>query len=556
MHLDKVTVRNFRVLEDVTVELETEGPALTVLVGENNSGKTSFLEALRKALPRTGRPQFSELDYRLVDADASPHSSPPIEITLHLAEPSEKAWANDIASELSEALDLLEKPQVIRLRLTSRFDPVKGDFDTVERFVDATGADKGGGSKQAAIFNSFRRYCQSFYLSALRDAAKQFSAQGSYWRRFLSEADIDATKRQTLQSGLQALNNELIQAHQRLDAVRGQLAHAHRVVDLGGASGVTIEALPTKLFSLLSQARVCIDNSNGARIPLGHQGEGMQSLAVMLLFDAFLRDEIATKNERFHPVTAIEEPEAHLHPSAVRSLVSLIAELPGQKVISSHSGDLLAAVNPLAIRRFVVRNGKVEVRRIHPETLADKKARRQFEYHVQRSHGELLFARCWLLVEGETESVLFSGAAELAGVDLEREGVRIVECSQGDLGLLVRVAADLGIQWLCVIDDDAGLKKYRQSLSKASLTEEQLRDFVLTPYANVEAYLNENGFSELYEMRDAPKPGQPARQKLCPKAGSKPAGAYDAVGLMRDGVVPVPEKLNEVVQAVLRRASA
>jgi predicted ATP-dependent endonuclease of OLD family len=42
MKLRSVTVKNFRALADVTVELDDT----TVLIGENNSGETSFLEAL------------------------------------------------------------------------------------------------------------------------------------------------------------------------------------------------------------------------------------------------------------------------------------------------------------------------------------------------------------------------------------------------------------------------------------------------------------------------------------------------------------------------------
>jgi putative ATP-dependent endonuclease of OLD family len=49
MKLREVTVRNFRCLVDVTVPLSDS----VVLIGENNSGKTAFLDAVMLALPRT-----------------------------------------------------------------------------------------------------------------------------------------------------------------------------------------------------------------------------------------------------------------------------------------------------------------------------------------------------------------------------------------------------------------------------------------------------------------------------------------------------------------------
>ena len=44
--IDKVRVKNFRSLKDVEVNLQP----ITLLVGANNSGKTTFLQALNIAL--------------------------------------------------------------------------------------------------------------------------------------------------------------------------------------------------------------------------------------------------------------------------------------------------------------------------------------------------------------------------------------------------------------------------------------------------------------------------------------------------------------------------
>ena len=45
MHLSKIQLRNFRLLHDVTVRVGQPGKS-TILVGPNNSGKTSLAEAL------------------------------------------------------------------------------------------------------------------------------------------------------------------------------------------------------------------------------------------------------------------------------------------------------------------------------------------------------------------------------------------------------------------------------------------------------------------------------------------------------------------------------
>ena len=67
MKIKQIHLRNFRRLEDVTIDLEENE---TVFVGPNNSGKTSATAAFRLFL---GRSEFRVYDFsvaRLADLDA------------------------------------------------------------------------------------------------------------------------------------------------------------------------------------------------------------------------------------------------------------------------------------------------------------------------------------------------------------------------------------------------------------------------------------------------------------------------------------------------------
>ena len=560
MRLTTVKICNFRCIADLTVDLDET----TVLIGENNSGKTAFLEAIRICLERLrgrGRGPFTEYDYHLPDDETTPTDAAPIEIELSFVETEAEPWNEEVVQVLADLLvrDANDQRRVT-LRVTSSFDQDTGEFVTDWDFLDANGnplpARKGAGQ-----LNALQRLSPAFYLSALRDASKHFAAKGRFWRTFLSESGIPEDDREALTTALAELNGRLIQAHQPLLDVRTSLEDASRVIEFGANEAVTIDALPTKLFSLLSRAQVNLASHSGARIPVELQGEGTQSLAVLLLFGAFLRSRLSDLDPDASPITALEEPEAHLHPSAIRSLMGIVSDLPGQKLVSTHSGDLLASVPSSSIRRFVHADGGIEAHRIEPGTLTPEEARK-FDSHVRRTRGELLFARCWLLVEGETETTLLGGAAEALALDIERAGVRCVEFSQTDVGMLAKVANSLGIVWYCVLDNDSGRRKYEQRVKNqfgAALETDRLT----MPYDNVERMLCGDGFGDLYESRMSRQKQQPTSPRgtsdywtevlaALPNSCSKPEVAAEAATRMTAGRTPVPAALS----SILNKASA
>lgn len=564
MKLTTVQVRNFRCISDLSVDLDET----TVLIGENNSGKTAFLEAIRICLERLrgrNRGPFSEYDYHLPDSTLAPADAAPIEITLSFVETDAAPWSEGVVQALRDLFVRdADDQRCVTLRVTSSFDRAGAEFVTDWDFLDADGNPLAAG-KAVGQLGTFQRLSPSFYLSALRDASKHFAAKGRFWRTFLAESGIPEGVREDLTTALAELNERLIGAHQPLSDVRAYLEETRKVIEFGVNEAVSIDALPTKLFALLSRAQVNLASRSGARIPVELQGEGTQSLAVLLLFGAFLRSKLSDLDPDALPITALEEPEAHLHPSAIRSLMSIVRDLPGQKLVSTHSGDLLASVPSSAIRRFAHSNDGITVHRIEPDVLTTPQERK-FDSHVRRTRGELLFAKCWLLVEGETETTLLAGAAEALDLDLDRAGVRCVEFSQTDVGMLAKVANNLGIVWYCVLDDDHGRGKYEQRV-REQLDAAQHEERLTIPYGNVERMLCESGFGELYESRMSPQKPQPTSPNgtpdyweevlnALPKRFSKPEVAAEAAARMTTGQTPVPEALSSILNKALKLAGA
>ena len=562
MRLTQVRIQNFRGIEDLTVDLDET----TVLIGENNTGKTAFLQAIRLSLQRLsarGKGPFSEYDYHLSSDRSTPTAAKPIQINLVFSESASQPWDDEVETDLSDVITFVAGSRRIELRVTSFWDEKASDFQTDWEFLDDNG-DPLLSSNYA--LRGLRQQVPTFYLSALRDASRHFISSGRYWRTFLGEAGVPEADKADLERQLAVLNSRVIKANRPLAEVRDYLdGQARKVVDLGSQDAVAISALPTRLFSLLSRAQVLVDSASGASIPVERQGEGTQSLAVLLVFGAFLRSQLSGVDPAAVPVIALEEPEAHLHPSAVRSLMGVVTDLPGQKIVSTHSGALLASVAPVNIRRLAHVDGSVKSFQITKNTLTPEDWRK-FDIHVRRTRGEMLFARCWLLVEGETEAILYEGAAQALDLDIVRGGVCCVQFAQSGVGMLANVANQLGIEWYGVLDGDSGRRKYESHL-RQQIGDAPESDRIAIPYAKVEMMLCQQGFGDVYEAGMSSQKASPTSPKntskywkevlaAIPNQWSKPRAAARVVELLTDpkNPRPVPPPLKRILDTAVRLA--
>lgn len=493
MKITKVRIENFRGLKELELALDET----TVLIGENNSGKTSVLDALRLCLRELGprrRVVFDSFDFHLKDGAAEPHSTDPLLVEISFSEQSDGEWDDRLVGRLNRNKILQVDASGLRhvvLRVTCAYDPTSRDFAQDWAFLNLDGQALTAVSETALV--ALQREVAFFYLTALRDAARHFDAKGPFWRPFLKDSQLSPEKKAEIEQKLREINDLVVASHTSFEQARDRLGKVQDVVPMGGGDIVSIEAVPGRMFDMLAKAQVHLGASTGAKVPVGRHGEGTQSLAVLMLFSAFL-DSWPNGT----PVLALEEPEAHLHPSAVRALWDILAVIDGQKLISTHSGDILSEVDVLSVRRLARTEEGVRAFRIPPDLLTGEETRK-FNYHVRRARGELLFARCWLLVEGETEVWIYPAAARALGINLHRNGVRVVEYSQSDVGLLAKIANSLGIPWYCVVDDDSGRAQY-QTKVKDNLAGASEADRLCLPYRNIETHLLANGYDAIYRQ--------------------------------------------------------
>ncbi len=568
MQLTRVRIRNYRGLKDVQVDLDTQ----TVLIGENNSGKTTFLIALQVCLEKLRSQQssvFDSYDCHLPDATSEPHSADPIEIILTFEEAEPGAWSNDLIQQLAGLLQLdAADRNSLTLRVTSTHQTAgSGEIRPDWAFLNLDGNPLTTQEARRRSSLAVVRNCAPvFYLSALRDAGRHFNERGKFWRTFLLDSGIEGNERTEIEAAIQDLNDLIIGSHSSFGEVRDKLRKVAEVVP-SGADDVSIDAIPARIFDLLTRTQVSLSTPGGARIPLGNHGEGTQSLAVLRLFEAYLSTHLQKQQTSFgEPILALEEPEAHLHPSAIRALLRTLDDLPGQKVIATHSGDLLAEVDISNIRRFARTANGIEVFRLQKKTLNDQDLRK-FNYHVRRFRGELLFARCWLLCEGETDVTLLSESARLLGHDLEAVGIRCVEFTHIGPAPLVKVANDLGIRWHLLADGDSAGEGYRSSVLDHLDGDAEQNRVSLLPARHVEEFLCKNGYDSIYSDNISdqkkknleaqgtwPSPSDPDYWFTIVNRGlgaKKPAVALQVLDQMRRETDAIPPFFNEVLDKAI-----
>ena len=491
MRITAVRIRNFRGIKNLDLEL---GP-VTVLIGENNSGKTSVLDALKLCLRDLGprrRLVFDALDFHLADRTAEPSSADPIEIKVTFADSPDEPWDDDLVRRLGR-LGVLqvddEGGHSIRLRVDCVYDHAARDFAQNWSFLDLDGEELA--RVPANALPRLQEEIRYFYLTALRDAGRHFDARGPFWRPFLKDSQLSPERKAEIEEKLREVNQLVVSSHESFSQVQAGLHNVQSVVPLASGDAVSIEAVPGRMFDMLAKAQVQLGTTTGAKIPLGRHGEGTQSLAVLMLFSAFLEAQ-----EDGAAVLALEEPEAHLHPSAIRALWTLVHDFTGQKLISTHSGELLAGTDVYDLRRLARTSDGIKAFRV-PMGLLSRDEKRKFDYHVRRSQGALLFARCWLLVEGQTETWVYPAAARALGLNLHREGIRGVEFSQSDAVMFAKVANALGIRWYLVGDDDGKRTKEEPRLER-HLDGAEAADRLVFPYPNIEVHLLRNGYETVY----------------------------------------------------------
>jgi putative ATP-dependent endonuclease of OLD family len=421
MYLSSLEIKDFRLFTEFATSF---CPSLNVLVGENNSGKSAVIDAIRFTLDTNSSEwiRINETDFRRGQSKFS------ILLRFDQIEPRHaKVFLEHLTHEIHDG----KRRSVLWVKLTAEITNTISRGNRVIRSEIRSG-ENGEGPQ---IDRDIRQYLSATYLRPLRDAEAEMTAsRGSRLSQVL-QSSSELQDAATIEGLLTVLvnandaimgNDGIAQTNRRITTQLNHLSFAtsalEPVIEILGGRDLTALSDPERqqMFrGLLERLRLVIDKDD--RI----QGLGYNNLLFMAAELLLLKQSTGE-----FPLLLIEEPEAHLHPQLqMKFLRALQSDFGGkgkpplQSILTSHSPNL-ASKAPLG-SVIVMAGGKAFPLR-DGQTGLDSDDYEFLQKFLDVTKSNLFFAKAVIIVEGDGENILLPTIAEILGRPLEDYGVSVV----------------------------------------------------------------------------------------------------------------------------------
>lgn len=485
MYLSKVTIENFRCFGEGEERFELDlGKGLTALVGENDSGKSAVIDAIRFALGTTDQEwlrlddsDFRDgdkareitivcrfagltpadsgafLEYLTYDESASGERQPVLYVTYTAKDTGEQRYGRSYCRVQVRSGKNGDGPTLD--------DKARGMLNAtyLRPLRDAEQAlSAGRGSRLSQVLQHTRQLeeCGNPYKgSTLREAIQPSADAGDEdERRRISPDEL----RRLSVLGIADLANDLLCHQEGIQDARKCVNTYLSELALAGSTpatriGVSGADAPdrVRLRQLLEKLDLALEDA-------GRPGLGSSNLLFIACELLLLASEkVGSK------LLLIEEPEAHLHPQRQLRVMQYLQHEACQRdlqvIVTTHSPNLASVVK---LGNMVMMQDGRPFPFAEEQTMLAKSDYRFLERFLDVTKANLFFARGVLIVEGDTENILLPVLASLLGHDLTEHGVSVVNVGGVGLRRYARIFqrrdveedGELGVRVACVTDMD------------------------------------------------------------------------------------------------------
>lgn len=454
IQLDTLRICGFRGIANIEMTL----PRVTLLLGQNNAGKTSIIKALQLALGDYSR-FLSDEDFHISQNDNIHKKITvdirfiPIQDTLMTEEFSED-WQRVFEDKIQSQAN---GQQFVVIRTVAKPDRVKGGY-TVERFhLNAWPDRENWQNVQVNVNNRLKKRLDSIpfiSIDAQRDIHNELKEKSSFVGRVLSSVEYNDADVAVLEQMVADVNREAIEKSDPLKKLRNHLDSLNQ--SFNGAGQTELTPFPKKIRDLSKRFSVHFGETNQNSFSMEYHGMGTRSWASMLTVNAFtelLVNKHQEEAEPLFPIVATEEPEAHLHPNAQRTLFEQLQNNSGQIIISTHSPYLVGMSDLKNLRGLTSKSRNSNSFQLIDGL--DSEDINILQREIMRFRGELLFSKALILFEGVTEEqiipAMFKAYFEKSSFAL---GVNCISVAGKNYPPFIKMALSFGIPVIIISDND------------------------------------------------------------------------------------------------------
>jgi predicted ATP-dependent endonuclease of OLD family len=466
MKIARVEVRNFRLLKNFSADLQDN---LSLVIGKNNAGKTSFLDILEKFLSNSKHEFFFDdfnIDIQkklneIVESDCSPENFEEVSISLKLYISYDENDNLGNIGDLILDLDMLNTNIVIFFEYVLEYEKYKKLRKDFQQYDEK-------------IKRGFIYYISQKINTYFRIRIKALEYNNDVNSKIISDDTVkavislqtigakrDVDNEQGNRHTLSSLAYKYYMTHdmsdinfpelqQQLFVTEGNLTDQYHeifkpIVDEIKSMSYNPQEAEISIISSLSEKKIFQENTtvkykhNETLLPEGYNGLGYLNLFAIIFNIRIKLNDLSKKNNQTEKPTPInllfiEEPEAHTHPQMqyvfimnIKLLLEKYCKEVGntfqlQTIISTHSSHIISQCDfddikyffresNISIKSYSLKDlySRIGVAKNESASLEEKRRRFGFlKQYVTLNRSELFFADKAILIEGDTERLLLS----------------------------------------------------------------------------------------------------------------------------------------------------
>ncbi len=502
MHISKLSIRNFRNFRNASLCFQK---GVNTIIGENGSGKTNLLYALRllidENLPR--RTYFNETDFNRsigiwkghwiiiqiqldeLDADEelqaiAMHKAGHVDefdttkgTVLLCCRPRESMRKqlyefSQLPKRKKEGLEeILSKITLNDYEITYRgrnnvdfsdddvYRKYVGDF---EKIVFPNPDDESSDIYGVRLSNfSISNEVSCTFVKALRDVEEDLK---SYRNNPLlnllrgKEKYISVAKKEDIEKKVETLNNDISSLDEVKNISTGISESIKEAVGETYAPNISIQSeLPSDMEKLLQSLKMWVGDPDEE----GYQGRiwelSLGGANLIYLSLKLLEYEKVKALERVANFLLIEEPEAHIHTHIQKTLFQRLDKRNTQVIISTHSTHISSVSQISSVN--ILSRAKQSAWVFNPSNGLKKNEISRVERYLDAVRSTLLFAKGVILVEGDAEQILIPELVKAVyGVALDEIGISLINIGSTGFENIARLFDELRIKKRCSIVTD------------------------------------------------------------------------------------------------------